>query len=102
MVVGDEQNNSVFYERSQAFESDAVDEFLRYCGSQRELRQTIAFLIEQRERIRDEELERLEAESQKLFERLKQTSRRKLLEEVQSFKDILTLHKKLLQLNGEA
>ncbi|MDA2935272.1 hypothetical protein MYX82_13165, partial [Acidobacteria bacterium AH-259-D05] len=77
----------------KSYEKEAMDEFLDLCMTNNQLKETIAYLIERREQLRDEQLEKLEAESQKLIEKLQDINRLKLLEEIQCFKDILALQK---------
>ena len=67
-----------------------------------ELRDVISFLIDQREAIRDVELRQLEDEAGTLIEKLQDIDRRKLLEEIKCFKEVLSLHKRLVEKNGGA
>lgn len=65
-----------------------------------ELQEMIEFLIAHRERLRDEEIDRLEQESQHLIEGLGDINRRKLLAEIQCFKEILALQRRLIEDNA--
>jgi len=84
----------------QAYEKEALDEFLDLCMTEDQLKETIAYLIERRQELKDEEIKKLEQESQDLIRRLKQINQKKSIEEIKSFKDILALHKRLLE-NGK-
>ena len=64
------------------------------------LRGTITFLIQHRELLRDEEISRLERESQSLTARAKDLDRRKLKEELECFQDVLAMHKRLIENGG--
>ena len=91
-----------FFNSRRGFNNETAEEFLRQFGNtQRELREAIAYLIEHREMIRDAELERLEQEARKLIEELKNIDQQKLVEEIECFKDILALQKRLIQNNGK-
>ena len=93
-VLDDER----LWKQYEVFESETRDDFIsRYSRTEAELRETIDFLIRQRELLRDVEIQRLEAESQKLIEKLRETDSQKLLAEIECFKEILVLHKKALQ-----
>jgi hypothetical protein len=88
--------------RSESYDDATIEFFIeRYGRTRQEFKETIAYLINNRERIRDAELERLEAETQKLIDKLKDIDREKLLEEIACFKDILILQKRLLRENGK-
>ncbi|MDA2933469.1 hypothetical protein MYX82_03910 [Acidobacteria bacterium AH-259-D05] len=90
-------NNDQIRRIYQSYEKEALDEFLDLCITENQLRETIAYLIERREQLKNEQLEKLEGESQKLIEKLKDINRLKLLEEIQCFKDALALQKRLIQ-----
>ncbi len=77
----------------------AIDELLKVTASGAELRDVISYLIRNREQLHDEEIERLERESEELIKKLNDTKRLKLLEEIKCFKDVLALHKRLFQNN---
>ena len=96
-----EMTDKEFFNNYEAHEKDSLDDFIkRYSSTETELRETIAYLIDHRELLRDAELETLKAETENLIEKLKDTKRKELLEEIECFKDILALHKRLLQKNG--
>ena len=91
-----------FVRRYEAFENETAEDFLRrYSSTEVELRDTIAYLIRHRELIRDVELKLLEAEAQKLLEQLRGTNLKKLLAEIECFKDILVLHRRLIEKDGK-
>ena len=82
--------------------NDTLEEFIaRHSASDAELRDTIAFLIQRRELLRDCEIEQLEAESEALIEKLADTKRCILLAELECFREVLSLHKRLLSENDE-
>ena len=62
-----------------------------------ELREMIEFLIAHRKQLRDEELERLERESQHLIRSLADINRQKMLAEIRCFKEILALQTQGIQ-----
>jgi|GEM_PF-6645051 len=66
-----------------------------------ELHETIEFLIQHRQLLRDEEIERLHAEARTLRSRVEELDRRALVEELECFKDVLALHRRLAE-NGNA
>ena len=77
-------------------ESD--EEFLaRFSHDETELREAIAHLIRRRELLRDCEIEMLEDQCEKLMERITKAKQRILLEELECFKEVLRLHKRLLK-----
>jgi len=94
---GDDENFDPYIHK----QDEAFDDFLKYCRSEIELRQTISYLIEHRELMRDMELARLEKDSAKILAECQQMTQDKLIEEIQCFKDVLALQKKLLQVNGK-
>ena len=77
---------------------NGMDEFFDFTVE--ELREVISFLIQQREALRDEELRELEQEARKTIAKLHDIDRKKLLEEITCFKDVLSLHKRLVERNG--
>ncbi|MDA2934219.1 hypothetical protein MYX82_07735 [Acidobacteria bacterium AH-259-D05] len=96
--LNDDQMRRIY----QSYEKEALDEFLNLCMTENQLRETVTYLIERREQLKNEQLEKLEAESQKLIEKLKDINGLKLLEELQCFKEILALQKRLIQMNEKA
>ena len=75
-------------------EQDSFDRVIGETTAQ--VRDVIAALIEHRQRLRDEELARLDAETATLIDDLERLDRRKLVEELTAFKEILALHRRLL------
>lgn len=91
-----------FIRKYEAFENATTEDFIRrYSSTEKELRQTIAYLIRHREMLRDVELQQLETEAKKLIGMLKDTDLKKLLVELECFKDILALQKRLLENNDK-
>lgn len=87
-----------FFKKYEAHEQETTEDFLKkYSSTEREIRETIEYLIHHRELMRDVELERLEDQSKKLIEKLKRTKKKIILEEIECFKEILSLQKQLLQ-----
>ena len=75
--------------------------FKKYETFEREaLRETIAYLIEHRQKISDEELVRLEKEANTLLKKLEKIEQEQIVEEIKCFKEILSLQKRLIE-NGE-
>ena len=63
-----------------------------------ELRDVINYLIENRELIRDGEIEKLEKRAQLVMDKIQVAKKRKeLLAELQCFRDVLALHKKIIE-----
>ena len=92
-----------FFKKYEAHQNETIEDFIkRYSSTETELREIISYLIHHRELMRDVELERLEAEAQKLTEKLRDNDRNQLLEEISCFKDILALQKKLIQENDQS
>ena len=71
----------------------------RYSRTNTELKDTITYLILHRVQLRDEQICRLETESQRLKDKLNDIDRKKLLKEIECFKEILALQKQMLQQN---
>ena len=81
---------------------ETIDEFLaRQTGNGETLRDAISFLIHRRELLRDSEIEMLEAQSQALAQKLAEKRNRILIEELDCFREILRLHKRLVTENGQ-
>lgn len=75
-----------------------TEEFLaRFGENTADLKNAIAFLIHRRELLRDCEIEVLEHHCNKLIEQLADTKHKILLEELDCFKEVLKLHKRLSQ-----
>ena len=91
-----------FFKDYEAHQNETIDDYIaRHSGTEQDLRDVISFLIHHREMIRDAELEVLEHETEQLIEKLADTKRKILLEELQCFKDVLRLHKRLLSQDDE-
>ena len=88
-----------FFVNNGSFE-EAVTEYLKYCQSRSEMRQAINHLIEHRELLRDSQIAQLEAQAAGLLKTLQSVEREEVLEEIRSFKDILALHRRLVEING--
>ncbi len=79
-------------------EPDPIEGFIaRHHTSADDLRDAIAFLIHRRELLRDCELEVLEHECARLTQEIEDKQRKILLEELDCFKEVLRLHKRLLK-----
>ena len=77
---------------------ETTDEYLaRNVSSQADLRSAIAFLIRRRELLRDCEIEVLEHHCDKLIEQIADTKHKILLEELSCFREMIRLHKRLLE-----
>lgn len=93
-----EMADEEFFRKYATYEKESAEDFIkRHDSTERELRDTIAYLIRHREMMRDVELKKLETEAEKLIEKLKDTKRKELLEEIECFKEILALHKRLIR-----
>ena len=74
-----------------------TDEYLaRYVHNEAELKNAIAFLIHRRELLRDCEIEVLEHHCQKLIDQIARTKHCIMLEELECFKEVIALHKRLV------
>ena len=77
---------------------ETVDDYIkRHATSVEELRTAIEFLIRRRELLRDCEIELLEHESIHLEDALRSKRQQILLEELECFKEVLAIHKRLLE-----
>ena len=86
-----------FVRMYEAYERESIEEFIEHgSATQAELQDAISFLIHRRELLRDCAIEELEHESEQLIEKLADTKRRLLLEELECFRDILRLHRQLI------
>lgn len=81
------------------FDDDITDkDFLaRFSHDEAEMREAISILIHRRELLRDCEIELLEDECSKLLDRIADAKQRILLEELNCFKQVLRLHKRLIE-----
>ena len=95
------ENNSdeELEKRLQGDEKESTD-FLRGSTTRQELNDIISYLIAHRESLKAVELARLETESERLLKALRRIDAQKLIEEIHCFKEILTLHKVLIEENG--
>ena len=91
-----------FIRKYEAYETDASrNPVNRHTLPKAELEQLIASLIQRRAELRREELHRLQAEAASLIEKLRHNEKQQLLEELECFKDTLSLQKQLLDENGK-
>lgn len=91
-----------FIRKYESFENQTAEDFLRQHGrTEEELRETISYLIQHREMMRDIELQKLEEESKKVIERLRDISKEKLIEEIRCFKEVLALQRRVIEENGK-
>ena len=87
-----------FVRMYEAYERESIEEFIEHGDATKaELQDAISFLIHRRELLRDCALEELEHESEQLIAKLSDTKRRVLLEELGCFRDILKLHRQLIE-----
>lgn len=97
-----EMSDEEWSRRCEAFERQAVEEFLtRFERTGGQLREGIEHLVREREKLRDEQLASLEREAGRLVLALQNMSQRKLLRELEAFRDVMSLHRRLLEKNGE-
>ncbi len=73
----------------------AIDDLLTTTSA--DLREAIWLLIERRERMRDQESIRLDAESGQLLDKIDTIDRDKLVEELRCFRDVLAPHRQLVE-----
>jgi len=58
-----------FFKKYEDFEKESVEDFIkRYSSTEKELRETIAYLIRHKEMMRDVEIKKLESEAQSLLQ----------------------------------
>jgi hypothetical protein len=87
-----------FIRKYEAHEAESIDDFIaRSSTNQSDLQDAISFLIRRRELLRDCELERLEEQARELIAKLRGNKQEMLLEELECFKEVLSLHRRLLQ-----
>ena len=87
-----------FIKKYEAHNNETTEDFIsRYSRTETEFKDTIEYLIRHREMLRDVELEKLEAESDKLIHALHDLDRERLLEELRCFKDIMSLQRRLVE-----
>ena len=85
-------------DQSDSEKIEGMAEFLRELSSTGyELADMIEYLIQHRELIRDVELQKLEEDAQALLQNLETNKRKAVLEELRCFKDILALHRELIE-----
>ena len=94
--------NNDFWRSYESHQKQAMEDFLKYSRSETEIREIIGYLIQHRELIRDAQIQELEDESEKLLEKLKSVKRKKLLEEIECFKEVLALQKNLVERGEES
>jgi hypothetical protein len=102
MATNDDEFENDDFEEQDSWSVETFDNFLKYCTTETELRQTIKHLIEYRELLRDEEIERLFKESSRLLERLQRYTDGRILEEIECFRDIVALQRKLIDADARA
>lgn len=87
-----------FFQKYDAHEKETVDDIIkRYSSTESELHHTVSSLMDSRYQRRDCELESLEEKSKKLLKQLQGIHIQRMLEELQCFKDVLALQKRLLK-----
>jgi len=94
----DQTDLRTFLEKYDAFENQTIDDLIdAQAPSKPALKDLIQGLIQHRELLRDCELECLERESTKLLSSLDRNERAQLKETISCFKDVLALHKRLVE-----
>ena len=95
------KSNSIV-KKYEAREENGLADFLHHLtSSESELREIISFVIQNREHQRDQELARLQADTDDLLNRLRDNQSERLLECIACFKDIVGLHRQLVEQNDE-
>ena len=89
-----------FWRKYEAHQKQTMEDLVKYSQSEAEVREIIGYLIQNRELMRDTQIEKLEGESQNLIRKLKGIEVKKLLEEIECFKEVLVLQKKLVDSSG--
>ena len=85
-----------FFHKYETFERETVDDIIkRYSSTESERHHTISSLIDTRYKQRDFELESLEVKSKKILKQLQGIHIQRMLEELQCFKDVIALQKRL-------
>jgi hypothetical protein len=83
-------------EFSDVYDDSWVESFLGFASCESELREMIEFLLWHRDELMETSLRELEHETEKLIGQLEDVHREKLLVELQSFRDMLSLQRRLL------
>lgn len=97
-----EMTDEEFIEKYEANENQTTEELIRqHSSTKKELEEIISYLIQHREMMRDVELERLQAETEALLDKLKKIEAEKMMEEIKCFKEILALQKRLMEENDK-
>ncbi len=92
-----------FFNKYESFERETVDDIInRYSTSDQEKRHTISSLIDTHQQQRDVELELLSKKTKKLLKQLQGIEIQRMLEELQCFKDIIALQKRLGDTNSKS
>ena len=87
--------------QSKTDTEDTDEEFLaKFSHDGAELREAISILIKRRELLRDCEIELLETQCKAMMDRIADAKQRILLEELECFKQVLKLHKRLVKRDG--
>ena len=91
-----------FWRSYESHQKQTMEDLLKYSRSETEVREIIGYLIQNRELMQDAEIEKLEAESQNLIKKLKDIKVKKLLEEIECFREVLALQKNLVERGEES
>lgn len=98
-----EESDEEFFKKYEANQKEGSRDIVRNVGStEEEVKTAIAYLIEHRKHVRDLQLGKLENETIRLVQRLKDIDMEKILEELECFKDVLVLHRNLIQENDQS
>lgn len=95
-----EQRAEEFLRRAVEYDDDAFDEFLKSLNG--DVRETINYLIVHRQLLKEEAIDALKREADELQTKLQDITLRQSVEEIKHFRDVLRLHKRLVQEHGDA
>ena len=96
-MINKNTENKIFKNQKGAEGEPSVGFLKGLRSTERELRDIIEYLIQHRELLRDAELEKLENDARTLMEKLEKSRRAALLEEISCFKEILQLHREMIE-----
>lgn len=97
--VNIDDHNSEFIKLYDLNDNESIydNSFLnRFSKTEAELKETIEYLISHRLMIKETELESLEHKAKSLLKKIKEIETEKLIEEINCFKNVLLLQKKLI------
>jgi hypothetical protein len=97
-----EMTDKEFFKMYEAYEDEMAQDFLENSLPvivEKDFLEIIYGFIDLRHSIKDVELKKLKVEAGKKFKNLKETQFERICEEIKCFKDITSLHKKLIEKN---